>query len=666
MPILHKIKRALRGEVKLTTAAREAWRRSRVLQQQQKERAQILSYKNKPASLWEQMTGADLLAHFRGWREGRFFKGFTERAGADFYRQQFPTETTELIAAADCIVDRHSWPLLGFGEKSFGEEIEWTRDPLSGYVWPLDYHGDINLVRGDGSDLRVLWELNRLGHFVTLARAYLITNDERYASEFFSQLRSWDDENPYGRGPNWTCAMEVALRAMNLIAAFHVFLHSPRLDHDTLELLLRLFQQHGDYIVQHREFSHIATSNHYLSDLAGLLWLGYFLPEFCDGENWGDGGWAGMLREMDKQVLADGADFEASTGYHRFVLELFLYSFLFSELNEREIKQRYWNKLHQMLVYVRSYLRPDGFAPLIGDTDSGQVLPMRRRRADDHAYVLAIGAVVFSDPGLKLAGVEAPEELFWILGKEGVRTFQEMSASDHYAGSRAFPEAGTYIMRHDDLYLCFNASDSGINGRGSHGHNDVLSIEVSAGGRAYIIDPGTYAYSADLAQRHEFRSTAYHSTVQIDGLEQNTIRVDAPFVIGNEAQPRVLEWKTSDDFDKVVAEHYGYPVIHRRTVTFDKRGRFWLIDDEFIGDGEHVYEARFHFAPGLAVIVNGATVEADDLVVALSNSDVQPVLENRSASIDYGQISDSVSACWKISGKPRKLSWKLSVQSVVN
>lgn len=659
MPILHKIKRALRGEVKLTTAAREAWRRSRVLQQQQKERAEILSYKNKPASLWEQMTGADLLAHFRGWREGRFFKGFTEGTGTDFYRQHFPIQAAELIAAADSIVDLHSWPLLGFGDKSFGEEIQWRRDPLSGYVWPLDYHGDIKLVRGDGSDVRVLWELNRLGHFVTLARAYFLTNEERYASEFFSQLRSWNEENPYGRGPNWTCAMEVALRAMNLIAAFHVFVHLPQLEHDTLELLLRLFQQHGDYIDQHLEFSYIATSNHYLSDLVGLLWLGYFLPEFCDGEKWGDGGWAGMLREMDKQVLADGADFEASTGYHRFVLELFLYSFVFSELNEREIKQRYWDKLHQMLVYVRACLRPDGYAPLIGDTDSGQVLPMHRRRADDHAYVLAIGAVVFNDPGLKLPAQEPPEELFWILGEEGVRKFQAMSASDDYAGSRVFREAGTYIMRDGDLYLCFNASDAGIKGRGSHGHNDVLSIEVSAGGRPYIVDPGTYVYSADLAKRHEFRSTAYHSTVQIDGLEQNTTRVDTPFVIGNEAKPRVLEWQTSDDFDKVVAEHYGYPVIHRRTVTFDKRGRFWLIDDEFLGDGEHVYEARFHFAPGLEVIVNGASVETGGLVITALNSDLTAVLENRSASIDYGQISDTVSACWKISGKPRKLTWQI-------
>jgi hypothetical protein len=526
-------------------------------------------------------------------------------------------------------------------------------------VWPLDYHADINLMRGDGSDARVLWELNRLGHTVTLARAYFITNDERYTTEFFSQLRSWDEQNPYGRGANWTCAMEAALRVMNLITAFQVFRHSPHFDYDSLEFLLRLFQEHGNYICDNLEFSHIATSNHYLSDVVGLLWLGEFLPEFRDCEYWQNLGFVDMLEEMDKQVLADGADYEAATGYHRFVLELFLYSFVFCRLNENEIEQESWDKLHRMLIYLRSYLRPDGFAPLIGDTDSGQVLPLQRRRADDHSYVLAIGAVVFNDPGLKLAGAEPPEELFWILGEEGVRAFQEMSSSDQYAVSTSFPDAGTYIMRDGDLYLCFNASGAGINGRGSHGHNDVLSIEVSAGGRALIVDPGTYVYSADLEKRHEFRSTAYHSTVQIDGLEQNTIRVDMPFVIGNEANPRVLEWQTGDDFDKVVGEHHGYPVTHRRTVTFDKRQRVWAIDDEFFGDGEHVYEARFHFAPGLEVSVGGATVEAGGLVVALLNSNVEPVLENRPVSRDYGQISDALAACWRVEGRVSRLSWEI-------
>lgn len=660
MAVLRKIRRAVRGDVKFTTLAREVLRRRRAAVEQRKERAIVANNTNEPTLLWPpyaQMSAAELLDHFRSDRDGKFLKGFHFRGNAELHRRLFPSETEQLFAAADRIVNDHRWPLMGFGERSFGVEIQWTRDPLSGYLWPLDYHRDINLFRADGSDVRVLWELNRLGHFITLARAYALSNAERYSKEFFSQLQSWDEQNPYGRGPNWTCAMEVALRAMNLLGAFHLFRRSSHFDDDSLQRLLRLFQQHGNYIQRNIEFSHLATSNHYLSDLAGLIWLGQMLPdEFVDSESWRDSAITGLLAEMDKQVLADGADYEASTGYHRFVLELFLYSFLLSEINDVEIKQRYWTRLHQMFIYLRSYLRPDGFAPLIGDTDSGQVFPIRRRRADDHGYLLALGAVVFKDPGLKLEHQEPPEELFWILGEEGVKAYQELSSSPVYAVSKAFREAGIYILREGDLYLCFNASDAGLNGRGSHGHNDALSIEVSACRHAFIVDPGTYVYSADLDKRHLFRSTAYHSTVRIDGEEQNTTDRDVPFVIGNEARPKVLEWTTGEAFDKVVAEHYGYrrlaqPVTHRRSVTFNKRERSWLIEDEFIGDGDHAYEVRFHFAPGVAVEVQGKSVEGRaGEVTLIIDGETEPILERQPVSCDYGEMSDGTSACWRFSG----------------
>jgi hypothetical protein len=170
--------------------------------------------------------------------------------------------------------------------------------------------------------------------------------------------------------------------------------------------------------------------------------------------------------------------------------------------------------------------------------------------------------------------------------------------------------------------------------------------------------------------RHAFRSTAYHSTVKIDSEEQNTIDLNTPFIIGNEAQPRVLEWQSDDKHDKVVAEHYGYrrltsPVTHRRTVTFNKQECSWLIDDEFPGSGEHEFEIYFHFTFGLELLVRDAEVEARDtsrgpgLVVRSLSLAESPVLVNQHVSRNYGELFDSVSACWRISGRPGKLSWKL-------
>src|SRR5712692_4391622 len=553
MITISKMKRMLRGDITLRTFVLEAISRTRFLRARRREREQLPTLTQHPPRLSEEsarMPTSDLLAHFQSRATPEFFPGFgSTSASAELQASLFPNETSRLLAQANRIRDEHCWPLLGFGEKCFGAgEIDWNLDPLSGFDWPVTYHGDINLIRGDGSDARVVWELNRFGHFITLGRAYAFTGDEKFGAEFFRQLANWRAQNPVARGVNWNCAMEVALRAMNLLAAFTLFLRSPQMNEPALLELLATFDQHGAHIQRNLEFSHIATSNHYLSDVTGLLWLGVMLPELEAAREWREFGMRELLNEMDKQVLADGADYEASTGYHRLKLELFLYSFVLCHLNGINIAERYWTKLRAMVDYVRAYLRPDGRAPLLGDTDSGQVLPIVRRAGDDHAYVLALGAAVFQEPHFKIKGSRAPEELLWILGEQGVRDYVSLPDAEP-SESQYFPNAGICILRKDDLYLLFNASGSGVNGRGSHGHNDALSFEVSACGTAFIVDPGTYVYTADLKARHRFRSTAYHSTVEVDGVEQNTTDEQAPFIIGNEAQPRAISWESGPETD---------------------------------------------------------------------------------------------------------------------
>ena len=660
-----KLKRMLRGEVNARTAALETRRRVEVSLARRSERAGLSQLDRQPARLTDQfsrLSAAELLAHFRSRQRPEFCPGFAggARQAAALQQRLFPAETAQLSIQATRIANAHCWSLLGLGEKCFGAgEIDWNLDPLSGFDWPLSYHADVNLFRNDGSDVRVVWELNRLAHLITLGRAYAITDDPTFSAEFFRQVAGWRKQNPVGRGVNWNCAMEVALRAMNLLAAFELFLRAPQMNEAELAELLKMFDQHGAHIRRNLEFSNIATSNHYLSDVTGLLWLGVMLPELEAARDWREFGLRELVNEMDKQVLPDGADYEASTGYHRLKIELFLYSFVLCHLNGIDVDGKYWNQLRGMIGYVRAYLRPDGRAPLIGDSDSGQALPIVRRAGDDHAYVVALGAAVFQEPRFKIASSEPPEEVLWILGERGVRDYESLPVGET-PQSQAFPDAGTYVLRNEDLYLLFNTSGSGVNGRGSHGHNDALSIEVSACGSAFIVDPGSYVYTADLKARHWFRSTAYHSTVEIDGFEQNTTDEQAPFIIGNEAAPRVISWESGPETDVVSAEHTGYQrpphqLTHRRTVRFEKRQRFWKIEDELLGEGEHDFSFRFHFAPGLDLKVRpDGIIEVCDkmsgarLLIAPSGITVPGTLEERFSSRDYGAREPSLSVCWAV------------------
>lgn len=674
MSIFRKLKRALRGEVSPRTALWETVRRSNAAMREKRERGNLAGQGKTSARLipgFAGLSAAALLKHFQQRKDPHFFPGFDPSPATDASSSSlFRDGALAVFASADQITDEHCWPLFGNANHKF---IDWHRDPFSGHEWPLDFYGDIKLQRNDGSDVRAVWELNRLGHLLTLARAYSLNSDGRFSAEFFRQVESWDSRNPVGYGVNWSCAMEAALRAINLLGAFAVFRRTEDFDSEQLARLLRIFDQHGRFIRDHLEFSFIATSNHYLSNVAGLLWLGIMLPELEHAAAWRSFGLRELQREMDKQILPDGADYESSTGYHRLVLELFCYSFLLCRLNGIEIEERYWQKLHRMFVYLRAYLRPDGYAPLLGDTDSGQVFPLSHRRGDDHGYLLAIGAVLFDDAELKEEKLPIPIELLWLFGDEGVAKYRTLKGGTS-ATSQQFPDAGVYILRDADLYLLFNAGGAGLNGRGSHGHNDALSIEVSACGSPFIVDPGTYVYTADLHQRHLFRSTAYHSTVEIDGLDQNSTDEKMPFVLGNEAAPQVLECEFGNEIETVTAEHYGYrrlaqPVTHQRSVVFNKQRRVWSVIDKFSGEGDHDLSFRFHFAPELETQVKRRDFLGDQwpeshIVTALDKTSGarvliaafaghalhphQPELEDRFSSCDYGAKAASKSARWSL------------------
>lgn len=551
---------------------------------------------------------AELLKHFRSRNTALF--SCVDRTTAS---KHFPTDTSSLLARAELIVNGSKWELAGFGTLEFTGDNCWRRDPLGTKDWGLDHHADIILFSNDGADIRALWELNRFGHAVTLACAFTLTRDERYAETFFAQIEEWTRQNPYGLGANWQCAMEVALRAINLLASFDLVRDSAACTEDRLALMLQLFDHHGRFISDNSEFSYLATSNHYLSDVVGLFWIGSLLPELEHAAEWSDFGRSEILSEMHKQVLPDGSDFEASTGYHKFVAEMLLYSFLLARKNGIAIEQRYWQRLRTMFDYLHGIMRPDGRMPLVGDADGSQIIAVVKRDADDAAYILELAAVVFDEPSLSEFGELAPEVL-WLLGEKAIEKLNSMQISPAPARSAAFADAGTYVMRDGDLYLHFNANDTGVKGRGSHAHNDALSVEVSAFGRSFIVDPGSCVYNLDRDTRHRFRSTAYHSTIMIDGEEQNSTRVDMPFVLGNEADPQVIEWTTTAEGDTVSAEHYGYTrladsIVHRRTVRLEKKQRYWTIIDELSGHATHEARLSFHLALGISADREGRTAK---------------------------------------------------------
>jgi hypothetical protein len=142
-------------------------------------------------------------------------------------RRARPDAETAARCRADRAVDG-VFELLGHDRVSFGTPIDWHRDPSSGTRAPLRHWSRIDhLDRATVGDYKLLWEVNRHQHFVTLGQAYAYSRDSRYSQAFASQLAGWIAANPPRIGVNWSSSLEVAYRAISWIWALQLFIMLP-------------------------------------------------------------------------------------------------------------------------------------------------------------------------------------------------------------------------------------------------------------------------------------------------------------------------------------------------------------------------------------------------------------------------------------------------------
>ena len=71
-----------------------------------------------------------------------------------------------------------------------------------------------------------------------------------------------------------------------------------------------------------------------------------------------------------------------------------------------------------------------------------------------------------------------------------------------------------------DNYLLIDCGEFGFQ-KGGHGHADALAIDLAVGGESILVDAGTYTYHESETLRNNFRTTAAHNTLIIDGKSQS-------------------------------------------------------------------------------------------------------------------------------------------------
>jgi hypothetical protein len=300
-------------------------------------------------------------------------------------------------------------------------------------------------------------------------------------------------------------------------------------------------------------------------------------------------------------VASDGVGKERATEYQLFIAEFFLLVGALGQAVGDPFPLAYWERLARLLTFVAAISDRAGHLPLFGDGDSAQAVWLPETTPERARSLARLGQILAGEKtdlrSTLLLWGQAPEEL-------------PLSASATPAQEmHAFPEGGYYVLAadrggEDELVIVFDAGPLGLAPLYAHGHADALSFWLSYGGHEFLIDPGTYCYNNHAAWRAYFRGTAAHNTVRVDGEDQSVAA--GTFLWRHVARCEAEDVRDNATFVEVAGYHDGYlrlsdPVLHRRRLRLDKKGRILMVTDVLECRDTHEVEISFHFSEACTV-----------------------------------------------------------------
>lgn len=537
----------------------------------------------------------------------------------------------------------HTFNYLGSGWTQLSPMV-WNVDFKCGYEWPQGrFYRYYQSSSSTKSDIKVVWELSRCHHLLWLAEAYLQTGDKKYASEVVSQIEHWIDNNPLMYSINWTCAMDVAFRAINWMYALNMIMSSGVVtDEFCCKVYISLFE-HGFFISNNLEKNIPYSGNHYLSDLVGMLFISSIFPKNRSARQWNKFALREFCYEVDNQIGPNGVHYENSVSYHRLVTELFVAAYALLARQHHKVANRVRNKIGSMLDFVSAYIKPNGLSPVIGDNDDGRLLPFVPRDFRDHSYLLDFGEALFGKSYSNAYGGSVESRMI-----SAQISRPALKQVDYNSNDFLCSEAGYAVVKDEDVYLIVCNTPFSLKRTmgtsvflGTHTHSDLLSFELSVGGLDIIVDSGSYVYTSDMEARNKFRSTAMHNTVVMDGQSQHGMSNDKMFIMRTDTNNHRLCINRNPDLHSIVGSYdknVADSIFHHER-QFVVENNTMIIADNLLFTGDHKVELFFHFAPGITLQRNarGVIIDTDRFRILIeSDNDAIYDIISSETSVSYG------------------------------
>lgn len=430
----------------------------------------------------------------------------------------------------------------------------------------------------EAPDPRTTIELARCHQMTAYALAEAHDHTRDWFAEFERELRSFITNHPPLTGPMWAVGMDTGIRLFNIVVAWDWFTQQGRRSDAVDALVKKTAAEHHVALMATLETSGGMGTSHLLGGLLGQIVHASFVrrPTSTGVRRPTSDVLIAFEREVDRQILDDGMSFEASTGYHRQVVDILVQAEVLIR-NTPELMSAASPKLFERIAKAVDALQELERAgmPLVGDNDDGVVVKGARVQVK----------------GERVKG--------WKGGRELV----------------AFEKFGLWIWHVDDAVLTARNGPVGQYGKGGHAHNDQNSITLSVGGEQVIVDPGSYCYMMDPVRRNIDRSTAVHATVDV-GVEQAWWPEDA-----GEGLFWLLENRTQSAVDVATATSWrGRIKTHTRSMEIGKR-EITVIDT--VDGDQQLATISFPLGPNVQVSFAGNTAHltVNDSVVELRWSD---------------------------------------------
>ncbi len=541
----------------------------------------------------------------------------------------------DLLGSGWTLVERAAPPVLPIGARTRSEEIsrfldgdwrpiDWAADFRSGFRWPSDRLGKA-LAYGHepGVDVKVPWELARMQHLPQLAWAFVLGREEA-VREVRAVILDFLAANPPGFGINWMSGMDVAIRMANILVAVDILrAHGAARDDAFLGEVEAAALAHGRFVMASLDDHPVHRANHYLAEVAGLLFIAAYLPPGEERDRWDAFASQEITAEVERQFGPDGAGFEASTAYHRLSAETAVYA---AALLARRgaLPEAVRARLERTAEFSLHATKPNGRVVQIGDNDSGRFFklapvaePMNGGWKEvflDHRHLAGAVAGLFERPDLTAFAGSGLETAIVCDLAQGAQTsaIEPMTALGRVVGGGearefsgreivvalpdpsvlddielfAYPDFGLYGWRGARLFLSVRCGPIGQNGLGAHAHHDQLAVELNVDGQDWIADPGCPAYTGDPATRDAYRSVLAHAAPRM-GEREPARRPMGLFALDDAARARCLCF----DGEGFIGVHNGFgEPVYRRVTVGD--GEVRILDGPGAGETVTVHDAE--------------------------------------------------------------------------